>query len=76
MLGAFLRSSLRIACTAPTTSSASRSATLGHLEQDDRALLLAIGEVDVEVQAAALERVGHLARVVAGEDDERDVLAP
>ena len=32
------------------------------------------GKVDVQVQAAALERVRHLARVVAGEHDERDVL--
>src|SRR5262245_35985202 len=45
----------------------------GHLQAYDLQLLLAPREVDVEVQAAALERIGHLACVVAGEHDDRDV---
>src|SRR5581483_3145014 len=43
------------------------------LQAHDLELLRAIREVDEEMQAAALQRVGHLARVVAGEDDEREV---
>ncbi len=40
-----------------------------HLEPQDLELLCPIGEVDEEMQAATLERVGHLARVVAGQHD-------
>src|SRR5438128_3486877 len=43
------------------------------LETDDLELLRPIREVDEEMQAAALERVRHLTRVVAGQDDEGDV---
>src|SRR5690606_4905798 len=44
---------------------------LRNLELDDLELLLLRRVVDEEVQAAALERVGDLAAVVAGQHDER-----
>ena len=72
--GVFFRSSLRSRCITPTSSSASRSPTPGTLGSRIAQLELLVREVDVEVQAAALERVGHLARVVRGEDHERHVL--
>ena len=46
---------------------------LRHLEPDDRELLVGGREVDEEVQAPALEAVGQLARVVRGEDHQRDI---
>src|SRR5438034_335523 len=46
---------------------------LRNLEENDRPLLLAIGEIDIEMQAPPLQRVRHLAGVVAGEDDDRHV---
>ena len=42
-----------------------------HLGLEDAPLELGVGEVDVEVQAAALQRVAHLARVVRGEEHDR-----
>src|SRR5579885_974493 len=39
-----------------------------HLELHDLELVRSVGEVDVEVEAPALERVRHLARVVAREE--------
>ena len=69
--GVFLRSSLRSRCITPTSSSASRWPTPGTLVSRMRVLELGVREVDVEVQAAALQRVAHLARVVRGEEDER-----
>ncbi len=43
----------------------------GRLEPDDLELGLGVGVVELQVQTAALERLGELARAVAGEDDER-----
>jgi hypothetical protein len=74
MLGVFLRSSLRIACTAGHDLVGQTLGDARHLEENDGPLLLAIREVDVEVQAATLQGVGHLTGVVAGEHDQRDVL--
>ena len=48
----------------------------GDLQAHDLELLGPLGEVDEEMEAAPLERVGHLAGVVAGEDDERHVTGP
>ena len=45
----------------------------GNLQADDLQLLSTIREVDEEMEATPLQRVGHLARVVAREHDERDV---
>ena len=57
-----------------TTSSASLIGRLGDLELDDRKFLRAIGKIDVQMQASPLERVGHFARVVRGQHDQRNVL--
>src|SRR5579885_2707681 len=48
-------------------------ADVGDLGLDDPQLLLLVGEVDVQVQAAALERVGHFAGVVGGENHQRQM---
>ena len=42
-----------------------------HPRQDDRLLALGVGVVEVQVEAAALERLGQLAAGVGGEHDER-----
>ena len=44
-----------------------------HALPDDRQLLLEARVIDPLIQAAALERIVHLARPVRGEDDERRV---
>src|SRR5262252_1002449 len=49
---------------------------LGHLQPNDLQLVGRRREIDEEVQAPALETVRELARVVRGEDDERDVVGP
>ena len=48
---------------------------LGHADADDVLLALEVGVVDVEVEAAALQRFGELAGVVRREDDDRPLLA-
>ena len=47
---------------------------VGHLGQHDLLLALQIGVVDVEVEAAALQRLGQLTGVVRREEHERDLL--
>src|SRR5581483_10254557 len=49
-------------------------ADLRDLELDDIHLALGVGKIDVQMQTAALQRVGHLAAVVAGEHHQRNVL--
>ena len=44
--------------------------------EDDVAFALDVGVVDVQVQAAPLERLGELAGVVGREEHHRDLLAP
>ena len=44
---------------------------LGRVQADDLHLALDLGVVEPQVQAAPLERLGELARVVRGEDDDR-----
>jgi hypothetical protein len=48
-------------------------ADAGDLELHDRELVRLVREVDVQMQAATLECVGHLAGVVAGQDDHRQM---
>ena len=50
---------------------ASRVVELGHLGQHDLPLALGVGVVQVQVEAAPLERLGQLAGRVGGEHDER-----
>ena len=47
---------------------------LGDPSGDDELLALEVGVVDVEVEAATLQRLGQLAGVVRGEEHERDLL--
>ena len=44
---------------------------LGHLQTYDRLLELGVGEVDVQEQAPAAQRLGQLAGRIRGEHDER-----
>src|SRR4051794_27593766 len=48
-------------------------ADVGHLREHDLLLALEIGVVDVEVEAAALERLRQFTRVVGREEHERDL---
>ena len=48
-----------------------RLGQLGRVQADDLHLPLELGVVEPEVEAAALQRLGQLARVVRGEDDDR-----
>ena len=48
-----------------------RLVELGRVQADDLDLALDVGVVEPEVEAAALQRLGQLARVVRGEQDER-----
>ena len=48
-----------------------RLGEVGGVELDDLHLALELGIVEPEVEAAALQRLGQLARVVRGEDDDR-----
>ncbi len=45
-----------------------------HFEPDDFHLALHVGEIQIEMQTAALQRVGQFPAVVACEDDQRYVL--
>ena len=74
--GAFFSSSWRIERTMRATWSARRLADARHLGQHDRPLALEVGVVDVQEQAAALERLGQLTGVVGGQEDQRDLLGP
>ena len=47
---------------------------VGHLGEDDLLLALHVGVVDVEEEAAPLERLGELTGVVRGEEHQRDLL--
>src|SRR5260221_5860494 len=47
---------------------------LGHLELDDCEFLRAIGKVDVAMEASALERVRHFARVVRSQNHQWNML--
>ena len=76
MEGAFLRSSARSFATAATTGARERLRRLRHARADDRELALAGGEVDVEVQAAPLERVREVPRGVGGEHHPRHRARP
>ena len=69
--GAFFSSSSRSRPTTATSCSASRVLELGHLGEHDLALALGVGVVEVQVEAAPLERLGQLAGRVGGEHDER-----
>ena len=66
----------RSACTKRAIARARRSSAPGTLRAQDADLLLEAGMLDVEVQAAAPERVADLARAVRGQDDVRRVLRP
>ena len=48
-----------------------RLGELGRVQADDLHLALELRVVEPEVEAAALQRLGQLARVVRGEDDDR-----
>ena len=66
----------RSSCTIAVTCSASRADASGTRWRDDRQFLLERRIVDPLIQAAALQRVVHLARAVGGEDDERRLGRP
>ena len=72
-LGAFLSSSWRMERTMRAIWSARLVAHLGHLGEHDLLLPLEVGIVDVQVQAAALQRLRQLTGVVRREEDERDL---
>ena len=72
--GAFFSSSWRIERTMRATWSARFSVMSGHLGEHDLLLALQVGVVDVEEEAAALERLGQLTGVVRGEEHQRDLL--
>ena len=55
------------------SAGASAAETPGHPRQHDRALALDVGVAEVQVQAAALQRLGELAGVVGREEDERQL---
>ena len=57
--------------TISTSRRASPSSSSGRVQPDDLELALDRRVVEPEVEAAALQRLGQLARVVRGEDDDR-----
>ena len=65
--GGFFRSSSRTMWTISTSRRARLLVELGGVQADDLELALDVGVVEPEVEAAALERLGQLARVVGGE---------
>ena len=69
--GGLYRSRPRSASTAAATWRASGSTTCGHAQPHDRDLALEVGVLDPVVQAAALERVVHVAGAVRREHDDR-----
>ncbi len=69
--GGFFRSSARIIRTTSTMLPRQRLGQLGRVQADDLHLPLQLGVVEPEVEAAPLQRLGQLARVVRGEDDDR-----
>ena len=72
-LGDFFRSSWRIERTMRGDLIGEAVADPGHLRQHDLLLPLELRVVDVEVQAAPLQRLGQLAGVVRREEHERDL---
>ena len=72
--GAFFSSSWRIERTMRATWSASVSVMSGHLGEHDLLLALHVGVVDVQEEAATLERLGQLTGVVRREEHQRDLL--
>ena len=71
--GAFFSSRFRMERTMRTTWSARASEMPGHPGQHDLLLPLEVGIVDVQEQAAPLERLGQLPGVVGGQEDQRDL---
>ena len=69
--GGFLRSSCADHVDDLDQPARQRLVELGGVQADDLDLALDLGVVEPEVEAAALERLGQLARVVRGEDDDR-----
>ena len=72
--GAFFSSSWRIERTMRAIWSARLSVTPGDLGEDDLLLALEVRVVDVQEEAAPLERLGQLTGVVRREEHERDLL--
>ena len=73
--GAFLRSSARIERTTCATCSASASSISGTRTRTISFSALEVGVVDVQVEAAPLQRLGQLAGVVRREEHDRPLLA-
>ena len=69
--GGFFRSSARIEVDDLDQLARQRLGQLRGVQADDLHLALDLGVVEPEVEAAALQRLGQLARVVRGEDDDR-----
>ena len=69
--GGFFKSRARTIRITSTRRVASASGEVGGMQADDLDLALELGVVEPEVEAAALQRLGQLARVVRGEDDDR-----
>ena len=46
----------------------------GNLKLDNLHLSLGIGEIQIEMEAAALQGIGHLPAVIAGQNNKRNVL--
>ena len=69
--GAFSRSSVRSACTSAVTCAASRADASGTRPRTIASSFSKLGILDPLIQAAALQRVVHLARAVRGQDHQR-----
>ena len=73
--GAFFRSSSRIERTTRAICSASCVVDLGHAHPHDLLLALDVGVVDVQVEAAPLQRLRQLTGVVRREEHDRPLRA-
>ena len=71
MLGGFLRSSWRTWWIDLGELPRDGLVQLGGVQADDLQLVLEVGVVEPQVQAAALQRLGELAGVVGGQQDDR-----
>ena len=69
--GGFLRSSVAHHADHLDQPARDRLAQLGRVQAHDLELVLELGVVEPQVQAAALERLGQLARVVRGQQHDR-----
>ena len=74
--GAFFSSSARIERTTRAICSASVVVDLGHAHPHDVLLALEVGVVDVQVEAAPLQRLGQLTGVVRREQHDRPLRLP